>query len=111
MIGEKTGGLNDYHKDGASTSPNSVFADANFGSVNMTALGSAGGYNAPFLLENVEMTGYNMLGEKVWNGNSRNSIRESIDLTLLKAESIASTFVLRTRLPPNGLLFRANGQS
>ena len=85
VIGEKTGGLNDYHKDGASTSPNSAFADANFGSVNMTALGSAGGYNAPFLLENVEMTGYNMLGEKVWNGNSRNSIRESIDLTLLES--------------------------
>lgn len=33
---------------------------------------------------NVKMTAYNMLGKKVWNGQSRNLIRESVDLSNLE---------------------------
>ncbi|MGB0916077.1 MAG: T9SS type A sorting domain-containing protein, partial [Flavobacteriales bacterium] len=52
VIGERNGNLSLYENDGTATSPNYVFADDNWGGVDMRRNGLSFGYSAPFIFEN-----------------------------------------------------------
>lgn len=51
IIGGKGGKLHYYRNEGTETAPMFVATDSNFGSVNVTSLGSANGYSAPYMFE------------------------------------------------------------